>query len=721
MSKLNNRDNHNSSRTPLRLSRLPEWIKKGTDSTIWSVINPACLSVEDAIEYIGYAFGDATPAAFDPHNQNPTYVAGPLTGDINATYHVSGDIDIIKTQELEEFFFGPPTQVVAEDVIRPIPYAKRIPTDIHYIHNWQMDGTGESLSAFALLQENAYTDRDAFLFYDTNWTPVGMSNVDKKTQNYNNTGADEWLGLSTDGLQATLNHIPISGTIQVLNIMDLDDGGQAQPINTNFSVQGCDIVFDNPIIGSGMYIVEYDYVPNYTLRCFTPYAWVSDSYMQESPSFKASYRGVSSDDIILDPDVSTYLASGDLHSLVKLRGTTTTIHPREILFKDSMPYLRSHASVLRPGMSALVNYSGTRYCVEEWTNPTSGDFLYEVGILDDFVSTNVNMVSVFNTGGADITSDNAISISGDWVVIDSNDTLLEPVNVRINYEYSSSGWYTAETLPGAYDIYEGSLAISGNFEGAVMPAVGVPVGEVVSGAISDLQVPRFTLEKHQDIVSTSYGKEPMLIEDISAEIPVYTLDRVGQYLKRTAPLSMREENYMAAVDIEPFPGPLSGLLYLDYPEVYEQLEKCNNYLDPTLRNREFLSVRKWRKWLVLLSKQGLPEPETNYWTTSSTDTCYLNFINMDTNQTDRLSNGDKMEYEISVPNLEITSFTFDWDGNIWIVGFKVGEGGNYTSHYVKLQPRYDYCISVPEEDDAMMERVYFREYYPEGVERTSDV
>lgn len=345
------------------MENLPLWLKRSPSNALWNLLNPPNILIDEAQEFINDTKYNMLPGTFNPGDRNPVYISIQQVADPSADYSSeSGNISITVTNELEDFFYGVPTRIVGETGdARSIPEITRTPIDVHYIENMRLDSGDddiyESGGSIVVLQENTYNDDDAFTFFNIKWGNITTSEVKQSTQDFSTQPSDEWVTPGDSGnLFYKLNKFPLKDTVVVRNVLGLDSWGNAQEIPTSFTESGRFIVFDEDILGSGMFIAEYDFIPDLVLRSFGPLNYRGLVGVQgNNPKFTESIILQPTNTVVMDPAIDMQLDPDVTHSLTSVK-EMVPVNIDELGTNNTLFYLRFTPDQLRPGMEVVVDY-----------------------------------------------------------------------------------------------------------------------------------------------------------------------------------------------------------------------------------------------------------------------------------------------------------------------------------------------------------------------------
>lgn len=590
MSKKNFRTTYSSGRTKAQMDNLPRWIyHKRPSDTLWKLLNAPNILVDEAQEFITDTKNNMLPHTFNPGSLNPIFISTQQISDPSSSYSSeSGNITITTTEELEDFFYGPPTRVVGETGdARTVPDITRVPIDVHYIEDIQVaagqDDVNESGGQIVVLQENAYSDSDAFTFFDSSWNKISVSDVEVATQDFANQPQDEWVYPSDSGnLFYQLKNIPLKDTVVIRNVLSLDAWGTAQQIPTTYSESGKFVVFDEDILGSGQFIAEYDFVPSRFLRSFGPTNYRGLVGVQGANRvFVNSIHRQSSNEVTMDPAVDMQLDASTTHKILRVNDRTTA-KIESIGIVNSQFYLKFLPDELRPGMKVIVDYR----------NAVGQHSQHEI---------------------------------------------------------------TAEKLSSDYGIYDTDIATY---------MTGVDVTSLLPADRSTFIISNFSVTRYVDYASIVRGMEIHVYDDGQlGRNPIYSLDRVGQYIEERAPESggfVRRNLIGHTYSTSNLPD-----LRTTHPEVQTVMFRNSKLLDPSIPSSTPIAMRRWGSWLLVLRKNNAAStPYSRFFEpTNQGETRAYQMVLIDIDTFEEYSTLDL------TLNFEATSFTIDDNEKIHIVGY----------------------------------------------------
>lgn len=244
----------------------------------------------------------------------------------------------------------------------------------------------------------------------------------KSTQSFDSKGFDDVPRFNGSG-HAELLNIPISGTLKLYDIMNLDSGGNATLISPDaytatYSASGT-IQWNTPSSGTSQYIAEYDYAL-YTRGRFVTTRdakWDHQKWTNTGPIFSSTslpeYKGTKVD---FQEVLSTTFPSG----------RALALDPTEV----------------RPGANVRVNFTYTNYVTGTWNSPETTDL--ELTIDDPWFKTAHEL-------GVHLYSSNEVAASGLVITRDLYNPTISGSLVKIPSPPLAASGYQWNSLD--YKIY----------------------------------------------------------------------------------------------------------------------------------------------------------------------------------------------------------------------------------------------------------------------------
>jgi len=260
---------------------LPPWMKMRSDPTSVGLkfINAShgleSQTLRETIEEARMNYYLPTADPLEPHTLFKT-THDTQNGPLGATIEATGDgsVVVIEADDLYTFFNAPPTRLVYSQSIGPLLSGNDI-AGLTYAMGFDASGSwvlgdAGNHGVYVLSKDistDDYTTPQVVVVPDDTVgviTPIMTYNIGRKTQSFGVTGKDEQIHFK-DG-EVLLAHTPISSSLRVLDILNLDPTGNATLVDpTGYTLTDNIIqqVLYDPYVNDtpwrSSYIAEYDY------------------------------------------------------------------------------------------------------------------------------------------------------------------------------------------------------------------------------------------------------------------------------------------------------------------------------------------------------------------------------------------------------------------------------------------------------------------------------